>query len=238
MKTVNLSTSGTIKFELNLKTMVGVSRIPQEKLIDFLTHGNYKLAQRIMEFRSMDIPSDSGILGQLDMSKPAIAVEAINDKMMFRLEESFPDGHKIAFVLDKQILIFYKQVSLDEHEARFVAEFIYWDDKNDPVDGINFKTMTSITRLTRWQLLQYLDHPYYKLRNRRAVIMNLSISKDINKTDGRIVNVEEDGDKPLKIQLVCDGFTAYRNVASPHNDDVLIIYDKEGKSPKYIYWED
>jgi hypothetical protein len=237
-KKINLNGPGTLKFELNLKTMVGVSKIPQEKLIDYLTHYNYMLSERVMEFRSMEIPSDAGILGLLDMSNTRLAVENISNRLMFRIMDSFPVDHKILFVHTDQVLIFYKQVSLDEHEAHFVAEFVYWDDKHAPVDGINIKTMANVSRLDRSQLLKYLDHPNYKLRNNPATIMNLSISENIHRTDGRIVNVEEDGDNPLTIQLVCPGFTADRKVASPHNDDVLIIYDKEGKVPKYIYWED
>lgn len=238
MKNINLNDPGTLKFELNLKTMVGISKIPQEKLIYYLTHDNYKLSERMMEVRFMNIPSRTGILGLLDMSRPNHAVETISNRMMFRLQNSFPVDYKIIFVHTDQVLIFYKPVNLNAHETHFVAEFIYWDDKHPPTEGINIKTMTGITRLTKWQLLQYMDHTYYKLRNRRAAIMNLSISKNIHRTDGRIVNVVEEGDKPLTIQLVCPGFTADRKVASPHNDDVLIIYDEEGKFPKYIYWED
>jgi hypothetical protein len=237
-KTINLNGPGTLKFEFNLKTMVGINKIPQEKLIDYLTHGNYKLSELVMEFRSMYIPSEAGILGLLDMSTPRRAVEIIHNRPIFRLLDSFPVDHKVTIVAHDQVLIFYKQVSLDEHEAHFVAEFVYWDDKHPPIDGINIKTTANVSRLTRWQLIKYLDHDNYKLRNNPATIMNLSISEDIHRTDGRIVNVVEDGDNPLTIQLVCPGFTADRTVASPHNDDVLIIYDKDGKFPKYIYWED
>ncbi len=237
-KTINLNDPRTLKFEFNLKTMVGISKIPQEKLINYLTHDNYKLSERIMEFRFMNIPSRVGILGLLDMSRPNHAVETINNNLMFNFQNSFPVGYKILFVHTDQVLIFYKQVNLNEHEAHFVAEFIYWDDKHHPTRGINIKTMTGITRLTKWQLIKYMDHDNYKLRNNPATIMNMSISKNTHRTDGRIVNVVEEGDKPLTIQLVCPGFTADRKVASPHNDDVLIIYDKKGNFPKYIYWED
>jgi len=240
-KKISLNGPGTIKFEFNLKTMVGMSKIPQEKLIDYLGHDNYKLGERVMEFRSMEIPSDPGTLGLLNMKTPHLAVELVGGNkgsMIFPLEESFPQGHKVIAVYHDQVLIFYKQVSSDEHETCFVAEFVYWDDKYLPIDGLNLKTMVNVSRLDRSQLLKYLDHPNYKLRNNPATIMNLSISENIHRTDGRITQVMEDGDKPLAIHLVCDGFVADRTVASSQNDDVLIIYDKEGKSPQYIYWED
>jgi hypothetical protein len=270
-KTINLNGPETLKFDLNLKTMVGISKIPQEKLIKYLTHDNYKLSERVMEFRSMKIPSEPGILGLLDVTTPHLAVELVggnNGSMIFPLGESFPQGHKVIAVYQDQVLIFYKQVSSNEHENCFVAEFIYWDDKYPPVDGLNLKTMVNVSRLTRWQLVKYLDHLERPLRGRKAIIHPMTISPLIKSTDDQQVEIVEDiltdvtvfdpsdsGEMDNVVQEKKEHLTdrSLRLPSSPlhfhltamvdctttqANGDVLIIYDKDGKKPEFMYWED
>jgi len=201
-------------FEFNIRNLFSLYQIPQEKFLRYFEHRNYRLKGRFVCVHNMCMClDDMAIFGKL------VGVSEVSNQLQFSLKVDGLNTPQIVTLDAKEVLIIFDG---NEEETKFTPKFIYWNSADSSMPGMNLKNFVNVSRLTKYQLEKYLQHPN-GLRGRRIHLLPNYLSGSIS----YLLHLDE----VVGDQLKAGG------VQYPLNDkNLVIILDKDGNKPEFAYW--